>query len=62
MLGDLVLFGVYVQVDATFVAELVMTKQAVEQVGVPRVPRVCKKTLNSILSARSALLSMVACA
>lgn len=35
MLDDLVLFGVSVQVDATFVAELVMTKQAVEQVGVP---------------------------
>ena len=34
MLDDLVLFGVSVQVDATFVAELVMTKQAVEQVGV----------------------------
>ena len=33
-LDDLVLFGISVQVDATFVAELVMTKQAVEQVGV----------------------------
>ena len=33
MLDDLALLGVSVQVDATFVAKLVMTKQAVEQVG-----------------------------